>query len=216
MAAPAALGAVLFDWDGTLVDSAETSFRCYVSVFGALGIPFDRARFEQTYSPNWHHTYVALGLPPERWGEADALWREAYAGHSNLLVPGAGESLARLKQAGLVLGIVTSGERPRVWGELNALGVAGFFGATVFGGDARNRKPHPEALLLGLKRLGVVAELAAYVGDSPEDVQMARAAQVYSVGIPGGFPNREALRESRPDLLAADLDDAASTLLGTA
>jgi phosphoglycolate phosphatase len=100
-----------------------------------------------------------------------------------------------------------------VSGELRLLGVAGFFAVTVFGEDARQRKPHPEALLLGLERLGVAPDHAAYVGDSPEDVEMARAARVYSVGIPGGFPNRAALAASAPDLLAADLGDAVGALL---
>lgn len=213
MHAPEGLRAILFDWDGTLVDSAEASFHCYVSVFRTLDIPFDRDRFERTYSPNWHHTYVAVGLPPERWREADALWHQAYTGHRNRLVHGARESLARLREAGLVQGIVTSGERQRVSQELNALGVAGYFGTTVFGGDAQNRKPHPEGLLLGLERLAVAPAQAAYVGDSPEDVQMARAAGVYSVGIPGGFPNRKELLASQPDLLAADLAEATAALL---
>jgi phosphoglycolate phosphatase-like HAD superfamily hydrolase len=54
---------------------------------------------------------------------------------------------------------------------------------------------------------------AAYVGDSPEDIQMARAAGVYAVGIPGGFPNQDALRRSAPELWAEDLADAAERLL---
>ena len=207
------LRAVLFDWDGTLVDSAEVSFRCYVRVFEAFGIGFDRRLFEQTYSPNWHHTYVAVGLPRERWEQADALWREAYAGHQTQLVAGASAALERLGDAGLLQGIVTSGERERVSQELRALGVSSFFQALVFGPDAKNRKPHPEALFLCLERLGVAPAQAAYVGDSPEDVQMARAAGVYSVGIPGGFPNRKALLASAPDLVATDLATAATALL---
>lgn len=205
--------AVLFDWDGTLVDSAETSFHSYVRVFQAFGIPFDRERFAATYSPNWHHTYVALGLPRGRWEEADALWRQAYATHRHGLVTGASAALARLQAGGLVQAVVTSGERERVSGELRLLGVDAFFAVTVFGEDARQRKPHPEALLLGLERLGVAPDHAAYVGDSPEDVEMARAARVYSVGIPGRFPNRGALADSAPDLLAADLGEAAEKLL---
>ena len=57
---PEDLRAVLFDWDGTLVDSAETSFRAYVSLFRELGIAFDREEYRRTYSPNWHRTYEAL------------------------------------------------------------------------------------------------------------------------------------------------------------
>lgn len=205
--------AVLFDWDGTLVDSAEASFRCYVSVFESFGIPFDRAAFAATYSPNWHHTYLSLGLPRERWAEADALWCDAYAQHANPLVPGALAALRRLREAGLVLAVVTSGERERVSRELDLLGVAGLFSATVYGEEASHRKPHPEPLLLGLERLSVPAARAAYVGDSPEDVEMARAAGVYAVAIPGGFPNRAALAASAADLLAEDLDEAVAKLL---
>jgi HAD superfamily hydrolase (TIGR01509 family) len=205
--------AVLFDWDGTLVDSAEASFRSYVRAFEAFGIPFDRGRFAATYSPNWHNTYLAVGLPRDRWDAADALWREAYATHANRLVAGAAAALERLRSEGIAQAVVTSGERERVSRELAQLGVAGFFDATVFSEDARRRKPHPEALRLGLARLGVAAAHAAYVGDSPEDVEMARAAGVYSVGIPGGFPNHDALAAAAPDLLATDLEGAVRGLL---
>ncbi|MFI5184118.1 MAG: HAD hydrolase-like protein, partial [Vicinamibacteria bacterium] len=64
--------AILFDWDGTLVDSAEKSYRCYVQVFSAYGIEYDRDAFERTYSPDWYRTYEAVGVPRERWPEADA------------------------------------------------------------------------------------------------------------------------------------------------
>jgi HAD superfamily hydrolase (TIGR01509 family) len=205
--------AVLFDWDGTLVDSAETSFRSYQRVFESFGLPFDRDRFAETYSPNWHYTYVSLGLPREKWDAADALWREAYATHANRLVAGAQEALHRLQAGGLVQGVVTSGERARVSRELTLFGVASYFDVTVFGDDGYRRKPHPEALLQALERLGVPTGNAAYVGDSPEDVEMARAAGVRSVGVPGGFPNRAALCASAPDLLAADLLEAAEALL---
>jgi len=84
----------------------------------------------------------------------------------------------------------------------------------VFGGDTPNRKPHPEALLLALERMAVAPGRAAYVGDSPEDVEMARAAGVRAVGVPGGFPNREALAASRPDLLAPDVLSAVNALVG--
>jgi beta-phosphoglucomutase-like phosphatase (HAD superfamily) len=68
------LRAVLFDWDGTLVNTAEASYRCYEKLFGSYGIAFDRDAFRRTYSPNWHLTYSALGLAEERWAEADARW----------------------------------------------------------------------------------------------------------------------------------------------
>jgi phosphoglycolate phosphatase len=208
------LAAVLFDWDGTLVDSAEASYRCYVRLFDSFGIGFDRARFERTYSPNWQRTYEAVGLARELWPEADRRWLEHYCAEQSHLVPGAREALARLEDAGIAQGVVTSGDRSRVSRELAALEVESYFRTVVYGGDTPERKPHPEALLLALARMAVTPDRAAYVGDSPEDVEMARAAGVRAVGVPGGFPNREALAASRPDLLAPDVLSAVTVLVG--
>ena len=211
---PPRLRAVLFDWDGTLVNSAEKTFRCYAHVFEGFGIPFDRGRFEATYSPDWHQTYVAVGLPRESWPVADERWIDCYERTDSRLVPGTPEALARIRERSLVQGIVSSGDGRRVRRELEALGVAVFFGAVVCGGDTARRKPDPEPLRVALERLDLGPGDAAYVGDSPEDVQMARAAGVFSVGIPGAFPNREALAASGPDLLAQSLDAAVERLLG--
>lgn len=213
---PVPLRAVLFDWDGTLVDSAEASYRCYERLFTEYGIAFDRARFESTYSPNWHRTYEALGLPRERWSEADARWLGHYTREQTLLLDGAREGLGRLRAAGLAVALVTSGDRVRVTAELDRLGVRALFDALTCADDTARRKPHPDPLLLGLRHLGVAASEAAYVGDSPEDVEMARAAEVYAVGVPGGFPNRAALAASRPDLLAPDVPGAVDALLARA
>jgi HAD superfamily hydrolase (TIGR01509 family) len=208
------LRAVLFDWDGTLVNSADKTYHCYVHVFGGFGIRFDRALFERTYSPDWRQTYAAVGLPREQWDLADARWIDCYQGTKSALIPGTEEALTRVRAHNLRQGIVSSGDGRRVRQELEDLGVAGFFEAVVCGGDTARRKPDPEPLVLALDRLDLDPAEAAYVGDSPEDVQMARAASVYTVGIPGGFPNRQALAVSAPDLLAPSLAAALQELLG--
>jgi HAD superfamily hydrolase (TIGR01509 family) len=213
-ARPPALKAVLFDWDGTLVDSAETSYRAYVAMFRELGIAFDREQYRRTYSPNWHRTYDALGLARERWDQADALWLRLFAEERNTLLPGVTAALGQLRAAGRVQGIVSSGERSRVTHEMRDLEVDHFFELAVCGGDTPNRKPHPEPLLVALERMGRKPSEAVYVGDSPEDVEMARSAGVFAVGVPGGFPNRESLAAASPDLLAPDLATAMAHLIG--
>jgi len=210
---PLPLRAVLFDWDGTLVNSAEKTYRCYVQVFAGFGIPFDHARFQETYSPDWRQTYRAVGLPLESWPLADKRWIECYQRSASALVPGASEALARIRERSLAQGIVSSGDGGRVRSELQALGLAGLFAAVVCGGDTPRRKPDPEPLKVALQRLALGPQDAVYVGDSPEDVNMARAAGVFSVGIPGGFPNRQALVASAPDLLAPSLAAALEQLL---
>jgi phosphoglycolate phosphatase len=204
---------VLFDWDGTLVDTAEASFRCFVQMFSAFDIPFDRDTYARTYSPNWHHTFRCLGLPEERWAEADERWLTHFAEEPVELLPGTRDALETLAAAGIVSGIVTSGTRSRVLRELAAHGLGHHFRETVFGSDVTEKKPHPAALQLCLERLGVAPDEAAYVGDSPEDVQMARAAGVFAVAVPGGYPNRDALAASGADLMANDVSDAVKRLI---
>lgn len=208
------LSGVLFDWDGTLVDSAAASYRSYVQVFSEYGIEFDRETFERTYTPDWYRTYEAVGLAREHWPRADARWTQAYGEVASALLAGARAALERLAASGLRQGLVSSGDARRVRREIEAHGLGGFFGETVVcGGETERRKPDPQPLLVALGRMGVPPGEAAYVGDSPEDVAMAKAAGVFAVGIPGSFPNRDSLAAAAPDLLAPSLDAAVDALL---
>ena len=201
------LRAVLFDWDGTLADTSEASYRCYVRMFAELGIPFDRDTYARTYSPNWYHTFRVLGLPEERWSHADERWLAHFAEEQVELIDGAREVLEGLTARGLATGIVTSGSRGRVTRELEAHGLIAHLHECVFGCDVKEKKPHPEGLVLCLDRLGVAAEDAVYVGDSPEDIAMAKAAGVRSIGVAGTYPNRDALRGANPDVFAECIRD---------
>ena len=204
------LRAALFDWDGTLADTAEASFRCYVRMFGELGIAFDRETYARTYSPNWYQTFRMLDLPEERWPHADARWLAHFAEERIDLVDGARDLIGALRARGCATGIVTSGSRERVRRELDLHGFA--MDACVFGCDVTEKKPHPEGLLLALERLHIRPEEAAYVGDSPEDIAMAHAAGVFSIAVPGGYPNRESLLASRPDAFAETLTEVLDVL----
>jgi HAD superfamily hydrolase (TIGR01549 family) len=152
-------------------------------------------------------------LPREKWGDADAAWLQFYDEEECSLVTGAREALALLEEKGVSTGLVTSGTGERVRRELARLGLD--FRAVVCSEDVTHRKPHPEALLAGLARLEAAPVEAAYVGDSPEDVEMAHAAGVFSVGIAGAFPNRRAVRAAAPDLHADDLLNAIRALLNS-
>ena len=89
----------------------------------------------------------------------------------------------------------------------------GLFGVLISAEDVERRKPDPQPVLRGLEVLGVSPAEAAYVGDSPEDVEMARGAGVYVVGVPGPFPNREELKASAPDIVCDSLAAAVAALL---
>jgi HAD superfamily hydrolase (TIGR01549 family) len=204
--------AVLFDWDGTLADTAEASFRCYVRMFEEFAIPFDRDTYARTYSPNWYHTFRMLGLDEQHWSRADERWLAHFASEHVELLEGARHVVETLTARGVATGIVTSGSRDRVERELELHGLAQHLTARVYGCELQQKKPHPEGLLLGLERMQVRAEDAVFVGDSPEDIEMARAAGVYSIAVTGGYPNREALLASKPDAFAESIRALLSVL----
>ena len=210
------LRAVLFDWDGTLLDSAEATFRSYQKLFGSFGIEFDRARFAATYSPDWYRTYAAVALSREHWPAADARWLELYAAEEPSLISGAADAVTLVRAAGLSTGLVTSGSRARIERDLSKLSAATLFDVLVCSEDAAHKKPHPDPLNRALARLGVSPEHAACIGDSPEDVEMSRAAGVFSVAIAGAFPNHEALKASGADFQTATLAAATRHLIAMA
>lgn len=205
--------AVVFDWDGTLVDTAESTFHTYRKTFADYGIAFDRETYARIYAPCGDDMFRALGLPPEQWAEADERWLSHFAGQRVELLPGARESLALVAERGIPRAIVSSGTRVRILRELVEHQLEPHFTHAVCGGDTPNRKPHPEPLLVCLDRLGVDPADAAYIGDSAEDVRMSKAAGVYVIGVTGPYPNQAALRASEPDQIADGVLDAVRRLL---
>jgi phosphoglycolate phosphatase len=194
------LRGVIFDWDGTLLDSYGADARAYLRMFGALGIPWDLTHLAQHYSPDWHNVYRAARLPQERWGEADRLWRRFYGEERPALHPGARRVIQELAQR-YRLGLVTSGSGWRVRTQLRSLWLDSFFSVCVFGDERPRRKPHPAQLRIALRRMGCEPAACIYVGDAPEDVAMARHAGVAVVGVIRHSPVPDRLRGARPDAL---------------
>ena len=197
---------ILLDWDGTLLDSFAADARAYLAMFRALRIAWDNEKLERHYSPDWYQVYRAARLPRSRWAEADRLWRRAYRAERPPLLPGARATLRTLVRR-FSLGLVSSGSGWRVRRQVRELGLAHHFAACVCGEDAPRKKPHPAPLYLALERLRAEPEHCVYVGDAPEDVEMARRARVRVVGVLGPFPTAERLRAAEPDLLLGSIRD---------
>lgn len=198
------LSGVLFDWDGTLIDSFHADSQSYLAMFRELGVPWGLQELEKHYSPDWYAVYRAAEIPNERWDEADQLWRTHYAKHRSKLMTGTRQVLARLARR-WKLGLVTSGDRDRVSRQLREFRLTSTFGIRVCGGDTKEKKPHPGPLLKALERMKVRAEEAVYVGDTPEDMEMARAAGVRGIAVLGPFPTEVRLRAARPEFLLKEL-----------
>lgn len=198
--------AVLFDWDGTLLDSYAADARAYLSMFRTLGISWTVREIDRHYSPNWYRVYRAARIPRIHWQRADRLWGLAYEKENPKLLPGA-RSVLRLLKKHFLLGLVTSGNRARVRRQLRAFGLADYFSVCVCSEDAFRKKPHPAPLVLALKRLSAEPNECVYVGDTAEDIEMARRAGVRPIGVLGPFPTTARIRAARPDTLLRSIRD---------
>ena len=201
------ISTILFDWDGTLVDSAQLGLVAYEKSFAALGVPFDHEAYRVVYSPNWLTVYEGLGLPKEHWQRADELWTQHYDEQSAKLIKGAGETVAEISQKGYRLGVVSSGNACRVNREINELGLAGIFEVVICHEQIRNRKPDPEGIEIALQQLRVTPTQTAYVGDSPEDIQMGKSANVTTVGVLSTYPTSWKLQSAEPDIYLESFAD---------
>ncbi len=198
------LAAVLFDWDGTLIDSYHADSHAYLALFQEMSVPWGLKELERHYSPNWYAVYREAGIPKSRWADADCIWRAYYAKHSPGLIRGARHVIGQLAGRHR-LGLVTSGDRIRVMRQLREFGLTRLFRARVCGGDLEEKKPHPEPLRMALRQLAIAPAQCVYVGDTPEDVEMARAAGVRAIAVLGPFPTEKRLRAVKPEFLLDDL-----------
>jgi len=195
------INTILFDWDGTLADSASLGLLAFQKTFADLGVEFPLEVYEATYSPNWYATYEALGLPKEKWQAADDLWLRHYGEQSAELIAGVADTLLELQRRGYRLGVVSSGSETRVFREISNSKLSDCFQTVICNEHIVNKKPHPEGLDLALSRVGSRRAECAYVGDAPEDIQMGKHAEVLTVGVRSAYPSNVRLTSTKPDLM---------------
>jgi HAD superfamily hydrolase (TIGR01549 family) len=198
--------AILFDWDGTLLNSYAADVRAYLSMFRAFDIRWTEREVAVHYSPNWLRVYQAAHLARSEWKEADRLWAQAYKLEKPPLLPGARRVLYKLSSK-FELGIVSSGNRARVRRQLREFALADYFSACVCSEDAPKKKPNPEPLQLALKRMRLKPEHCVYVGDTAEDIEMSRRAGVRAIGVLGPFPTAARIRAAQPEILLDSIRD---------
>jgi HAD superfamily hydrolase (TIGR01549 family) len=209
--------AIVFDWDGTLIDSLPGIFEANLQVLAEHGLPFDDERYRAAYVPDWRLMYQRLGVPDDRLDAAGERWLELYRQtDAALLLPGAAESLRRLAEAGFVLGLVTAGHRDVVEAQLERFGISGLLPIRVFGNDDVASKPHPDPLLraLGQLKRAERAHAARYVGDVPDDMRMARAVGALGIGIESSIGTRQELLEAGATAVYGSVAGFVGDLLG--
>jgi pyrophosphatase PpaX len=197
------INTLLFDLDGTLLDSFSVHLEIFKTTFAQFGIQLSEEEFLKTYSPNWYETYEAFGLRKEDWKAADYFWLKEAEKITARLFPGVKEILLKLDKY-FALGLVTSGSKSRVERDIKATGIINFFKTVVTGDDVKIPKPSPEGLEIALRNLDKQPDEVIYIGDSSADYEMAKAAGVYFIGVSSEF---NSLSSNHPDYSIYSLND---------
>ena len=193
---------VLFDLDGTLIDSGAmilASFRHATRTVLARELS-DEVLLARVGGATLDEQMRALD--PTRVEDLVASYREHNEPLHEELQPcrGVVEVLERLHDEGRRLGIVTAKRQVTVGLAFRVLRLAHLFDAVVASDDVPRNKPYPDGILRALKLLDARPEEAAYVGDSPWDVEAAKRAGVRAVAVGwGGIHSRERLEAAEPD-----------------
>lgn len=204
MSENAAIQAVVFDWDGTLMDSKSAIVAAYHEVTTAeMGAPFpvEEADVDQIIQLRAQEAFpiIAKGDPDLTKRVADG-FHVAYAEHQKHTEPFEGtlETLRELRAQGLKIGIATSKARKRMDLDGERTGLSELFDFAVTGDDVAAAKPDPEPVAAAIAELGVEPGRTLYVGDGPNDVIAGQGAGAITVGVSFGFHPAE-MREANPD-----------------
>ena len=175
--------AVLFDWDGTLVDTMSMIYSANVAALRGYGIEMSREWFRDRYTPDWRRSYQELGIPEHLWDEMAGRWAAEMSRMRPRALPWARGALRRLQAHGIRLGLVTASMRSVVEPNFVRLNLAGVFEVAVYSDDVARSKPDPEAFVRALDELGVTPSATIYVGDTPVDLEMTLAAGASFVAV---------------------------------
>lgn len=193
---------IVFDWDGTLIDSAATIVECIQQAARDAGLPVpDRERASHVIGLGLHESLrIAVpDLPVERYREFAALYRKRFLAREDAmgLFPGARELIDELRGQGRQLAVATGKSRNGLDRALAASGLGACFAASRCA-DETHPKPHPAMLLELMQELSVDPPGALMVGDTSHDLEMAKSAGVDAVAVTYGAHPEASLRALDP------------------
>lgn len=206
---PVVVSTVIFDVDGTLVDTVIPLRIVAERAAAPHGIAITEAVVREALNTN--HSFWDLVLDPDRPDRRELsqalsrramdLWPSVVAEHARVF-PDVAALVAALRARGARLGIVTGGHGPSL-APLRDEGLLDHFEVVITAAHVARRKPDPDGLLKCLAALGVAPGDAVYVGDTPPDVEAARAAGMAAIALLAGAGDSARLSACGPDRIVA-------------
>ena len=211
--------AVIFDMDGTLIDSIDIYFEIVENALKRLKLPqVSRKKIldaAETVDFDWD-----LVLPAEVKNKKDEIIEAAWEIINEIapqmfaenleLIRGADHILQNISAIIPKIGLVTSTQRHYLkikMQPLRSAGVEKLFEVIITSDDVPNRKPDPDPLMECAKRLDVIPAKCVYVGDTRTDMQAGKAAGMFTVGVLTGFDDYDALNKESPDAIIDSIGD---------
>src|SRR4051794_23527459 len=203
---------ILFDLDGTLVDSAPDIARALNAAMAEIGVPPLPVPEVVGYVGDGAAKLVERALPDPPPPEAEIpglvdAFRRHYAAHvcvDTRVYPGVAAVLRDLAAGGATMAVLTNKPGDLARALLRALAIDGMFADVIGDGDGWPRKPAPDAGRALLARHGVAPQAALVVGDGLPDVRLARAAGIPVAAVSWGYTARALLEAERPDWIVDD------------
>ncbi|MFQ5840298.1 MAG: HAD family hydrolase [Candidatus Methylomirabilales bacterium] len=214
---PRSVDLILFDLDGTLVDSLADLTAAVNHTLREYGrFPLDPCLVREYVGDGVRKLMERslAGEDPASLDRAVAQFRTYYGSHlldHTRLYPGVAEVLQHFTEK--VKAVVTNKPQEFSLKILEGLGIAQHFAMVVGGDSGQEQKPHPQPAQHILTGLGVGAARTAMVGDSPVDIEMAKRAGLFACAVTYGLRSREELQAAGPDLLLDDLRELCRHLL---
>jgi HAD superfamily hydrolase (TIGR01509 family) len=214
--------AVLFDLDGTLADTVPLIARHISDTLNAHGIacaPRDVYPLIGRPIVDAMHELHEFASDSERMQAVIVEYRAALheavnAAGTDLVLPGVRAMLRDLRDAGYGVGVVTAKGGAQAEHLLTSTELRDLVDVLVSTDDVDRGKPAPDSALLGLQRLGAVAEETWYVGDATSDMEMALAAGMRAMGITTGAATREELASAGAEVVVDSAGEVSRLLLG--
>jgi phosphoglycolate phosphatase len=195
---------IIFDFDGTLIDSYEAITQSLNHVRAAFSLPPLDAAKVKTMVGHGLEQLIEEEFGPERVEEGVRLFRQSYAAiceKQTTILPQVRETVEELDRRGYQMAIATN--KPSYFARdiLKALEMDHLFAEVLGPNDVEKPKPDPEMIELAMRRIGLGPDEVVYVGDMLLDIEVARRAGIAVYALPTGSASRETLLDGRPDRL---------------
>ncbi len=191
------LPAILFDWDGVVIDSAREHERAWELLASERGLPLPEGHFKAGFGKRNEVIIPSLGwaddpaVVQELADRKEELYRSLVSIEGVTVLPGAKELLAALREEGIPRAVGSSTPRGNLEAIFAVTGLGKMFDAVVCGCDVTHGKPDPEVFLKGASLLGVEPSQCIVIEDAFAGIEAARRAGMFVVGVATTHPLEE-------------------------